>query len=61
MDHFARLGLPAALDLEAGALDKAYFGQQRLWHPDRFVAKPAEQSAPRPRSRPRPSMTPIAR
>ena len=38
MDHFARLGLPAALDLDVGTLDKAYFAQQRLWHPDRFVA-----------------------
>jgi len=45
MNHFARLGLPAALDLDAGALDKAYFAQQRLWHPDRFVAKPADQRA----------------
>jgi molecular chaperone HscB len=45
MDHFARLGLPAALDLDAGTLDKAYFAQQRQWHPDRFVGKPAEQRA----------------
>jgi molecular chaperone HscB len=45
MDHFARLGLPAALDLEPAALDRAYFALQRQWHPDRFVAKPAEQRA----------------
>jgi len=45
MDHFARLGLPAALDLDAGALDKAYFAGQRQWHPDRFVGKPSEQRA----------------
>src|SRR6478735_10708454 len=45
MDHFVRLGLPAALDLDAGTLDKAYFAQQRLWHPDRFVGKPPEQRA----------------
>ena len=45
MDHFARLGLPAALDLDAAALDEAYFAQQRLWHPDRFVAKPAAERA----------------
>src|ERR1700749_3520255 len=45
MDHFARLGLPAALDLEAAALDKAYFALQGQWHPDRFVGKPAEQRA----------------
>src|SRR3974390_3285861 len=45
MDHFARLGMPAALDLEPAALDKAYFALQRQWHPDRFVAKPADQRA----------------
>jgi molecular chaperone HscB len=45
MDHFARLGVPAALDLEPAALDKAYFALQRQWHPDRFVAKPAEERA----------------
>src|ERR1044071_6159765 len=38
MDHFARLGLPAALDLEPAAL-------QRQGHPDRFVAKPAAERA----------------
>ena len=45
MDHFARLGLPAALELEPAALDQAYFALQRQWHPDRFVAKPAEERA----------------
>lgn len=45
MDHFARLGVPAALDLEPAALDKAYFALQRQWHPDRFVAKPAGERA----------------
>jgi molecular chaperone HscB len=45
MDHFARLGLPAALELEPVALDRAYFALQRQWHPDRFVAKPAEERA----------------
>jgi molecular chaperone HscB len=45
MDHFARLGLPAALDLEPASLDRAYFALQRQWHPDRFVAKPAEERA----------------
>jgi molecular chaperone HscB len=43
MDHFARLGLPAALELDAVALDQAYFARQRQWHPDRFVGKPAEE------------------
>jgi molecular chaperone HscB len=45
MDHFARLGLPAALDLEPASLDRAYFARQRQWHPDRFVARPAEERA----------------
>jgi molecular chaperone HscB len=45
MDHFARLGLPAALDLEPASLDRAYFALQRQWHPDRFVVKPAAERA----------------
>ncbi len=45
MDHFARLGLPAALELDAAALDRAYFAGQRQWHPDRFVGRPADERA----------------
>ena len=45
MDHFARLGLPAALETDAGALDKAYFARQRQWHPDRFVNRPPADRA----------------
>src|SRR5215813_11118675 len=45
MDHFARLGLPAALDLEPASLDRAYFALQRQWHPDRFANRPAEERA----------------
>lgn len=45
MDHFARLGLPAALDLDAAALDRAYFALQRQWHPDRFVSRPPDERA----------------
>ena len=45
MDHFARLGLPAALDLEPAALDRAYFALQRQWHPDRFVARAPDERA----------------
>jgi molecular chaperone HscB len=45
MDHFARLGLPAALDLDVQALDRAYFAGQRKWHPDRFAARPPEERA----------------
>jgi molecular chaperone HscB len=45
MDHFARLGLPAALDLEPATLDRAYFTAQRQWHPDRFVGRPPDERA----------------
>lgn len=45
MDHFARLGLPAALELDGAALDRAYFTAQRQWHPDRFVGRPPEERA----------------
>ena len=45
MDHFARLGLPAALELEPAALDRAYFALQRQWHPDRFANRPADERA----------------
>lgn len=45
MDHFARLGLPAALDLDLAQLDRAYFSRQRQWHPDRFVGRPADERA----------------
>jgi molecular chaperone HscB len=45
MDHFARLGLPAALELDGAALDRAYFAAQRQWHPDRFVGRPPEERA----------------
>jgi molecular chaperone HscB len=45
MDHFARLGLPAALDVEPATLDRVYFAGQRKWHPDRFVSRPPEERA----------------
>ena len=45
MDHFARLGLPAALELDGAALDRAYFAAQRQWHPDRFVGRLPEERA----------------
>ena len=45
MDHFARLGLPAAFEFDPQSLDKAYFNLQRQWHPDRFVGKPADERA----------------
>jgi molecular chaperone HscB len=45
MDHFARLGLPAALELEPASLDRTYFALQRQWHPDRFVTRPPDERA----------------
>ena len=45
MDHFARLGLPAALELEPASLDRAYFALQRQWHPDRYANRPADERA----------------
>src|SRR5260370_41365663 len=45
MNHLARLGLPAALELEPASLDRAYFALQRQWHPDRFVAPPPDERA----------------
>lgn len=45
MDHFARLGLPAALDIEPAVLDRVYFAGQRQWHPDRFVSRAPEERA----------------
>jgi molecular chaperone HscB len=45
MDHFARLGLPAALDLEPASLDRAYFALQRQWHPDRFANRSPDERA----------------
>src|SRR5262245_21310078 len=45
MNHFARLGLPAALDLELASLDRAYFALQRQWHPDRFANRSPNERA----------------
>ena len=45
MDHFARLGLAALLDIEPAALDRVYFAGQRRCHPDRFVSRSPEERA----------------
>jgi molecular chaperone HscB len=43
-DHFARLGLESAFDLDTDELDRRYFELQRLLHPDRFATKaPSEK------------------
>lgn len=45
LDHFQRLGLPAAFPLDAAELDRRYFALQRQLHPDRFVTKSPRERA----------------
>ncbi len=45
VDHFARLGLRQAYDLELADLERQYFGFQRRFHPDRFARKSATEKA----------------
>ncbi len=50
-NYFELLGLSAAFDLDPAALEKAYFTEQRKYHPDRFATKPsAEKHAAMQRS-----------
>jgi molecular chaperone HscB len=42
-DYFTLLGLPAEFNLDLAALESAYFREQRVSHPDRFVGKPAAE------------------
>jgi molecular chaperone HscB len=44
-DHFARLGLEPAFDVDLGELDRRYFEMQRLLHPDRFATKAPSEKA----------------
>jgi len=44
-DHFRRLGLPVAFDVDKAELDQRYFGLQRRLHPDRFATKSAKEKA----------------
>lgn len=43
MDHFARLGVPRAFDLDGAALERAYVGLQSRLHPDRFATRPERE------------------
>ncbi|MGH6717836.1 MAG: Fe-S protein assembly co-chaperone HscB, partial [Alphaproteobacteria bacterium] len=43
MDHFARLGVPPAFDLDAAALERAYVRLQSRLHPDRFATRPERE------------------
>jgi molecular chaperone HscB len=45
LDHFSRLNLPVAFDLDTAAIEKQYFGLQRYFHPDRFAAKSSRERA----------------
>lgn len=44
-DHFRRLGVEPAFDLDLDVIEKRYLGFQRAIHPDRFAAKPAKERA----------------
>ena len=51
MNPFALLQIPESFDLDLAILEKTYFAQQRLFHPDRLVGKsPAERNAALQRS-----------
>lgn len=43
LDHFARLGLPRAYEVDPAALERAYFAAQRRFHPDRFAGRGARE------------------
>ena len=45
VDHFRRLGLEAAYDIDSDTLDRRYFEKQRLLHPDRFATKGPKEKA----------------
>ena len=40
-DYFSLLGLSPHFDLDLPVLEKAYLAQQRLYHPDRYIGRPA--------------------
>lgn len=42
-DYFKLLGLAPAFDIDLAALEEAYFREQRQYHPDRFIGRPAVQ------------------
>src|SRR5579859_641726 len=45
LDHFARLGLPMAFEIDVAELDRRYFAAQRQLHPDRFATRTARERA----------------
>ncbi|MFO0389027.1 MAG: Fe-S protein assembly co-chaperone HscB [Alphaproteobacteria bacterium] len=51
MNYFELLNITPAFDIDLGTLEKAYFTEQRKYHPDRFAIKPvAEKHAAMQRS-----------
>lgn len=42
-DAFALLGLPARFDLDASAIEQAFFDRSKAVHPDRFASAPAAE------------------
>ncbi|MDH5747781.1 MAG: Fe-S protein assembly co-chaperone HscB [Rhodospirillales bacterium] len=44
-NHFDRLGLEVAYDIDMAALDRAYFDLQRRLHPDRFATRTPRERA----------------
>lgn len=45
LDHFSRLGLSIAYDVDVPKLEQLYFGLQRKLHPDRFGGKSPKEKA----------------
>src|SRR5215469_2474087 len=45
LDHFARLGVAVAFDVNVAELDRRYFAAQRQLHPDRFATRTARERA----------------
>jgi molecular chaperone HscB len=45
LDHFRRLGIEPAFDVDLDVIEKRYLGFQRAIHPDRFATKPPRERA----------------
>ena len=45
VDHFVRLGVERAFEVDVPALDRRYFDLQRQLHPDRFATKAPKEKA----------------
>ncbi|MBI3446045.1 MAG: Fe-S protein assembly co-chaperone HscB, partial [Magnetospirillum sp.] len=45
IDHYTRLGMQPAFDLDLDLLERQYFGFQRRLHPDRFAYKSGKEKA----------------